>query len=528
MPSEPSDPLDFAESSKQPPPSVEDLNALIPDYEFLYLIDRGGMGCIYKAKERNLKRIVAVKLLPPSLLKRSAFVQQFKTEAEALAQLNHPNIVRVYRLGQTANGWLYYVMEYVDGPGDLSHLLKDDKLTPAQRLKVVIQVSEALQFAHQHHIVHRDIKPSNILIDANGNAKVADFGLAKMLGPEQFSELTRSLGPMGTPEYVAPEALNPKATVDHRADIYSLGVMLYEMLTGRVPKGKWEPPSRRGADERLDSVVERALQEDPGKRFQEVGEFTAVIEPLAHSTLAEAARSARVGRGASITTLLPRRDAERPPWLAISGWIAIFTSSAFWWLPPIWQHLRLMPDPAFSVSAAAIDHGEPEKPHDRQVRLARWVVEHHGSVNIQTPYQLERRMDYDYDIATETRLPATEFTIWRVNMAEDPALNDDELKELLAECEKAGTVENINLIGTNITARGLAALEHVKATLTSLNLVNTPAFTAESIPSITSCPKLHWLFASQRPPGGESGSTTVAELAQQVRQKLPGCEISLK
>ncbi len=261
------------------PPSTAELDKLIPAYQFIEFIDCGGMGAVYKAVQKSLNRTVAVKLLPQVHRNKESFGERFKREAHALAALNHPHIVAVHDFGETPDGQMYYAMEFVSGM-DLQHLLKRDPPEPKQIFKIITQVCEALQFAHERGIVHRDIKPANILIDERGNVKVADFGLAKVVGP-QSSNYTATGTTLGTPDYIAPEALDQGCKIDHRADIYSLGVMIYELLTGHLPKGMWEAPSiPSGSDKRIDVVVSKAMQNDPDKRYQHVSDMTKVLEKL--------------------------------------------------------------------------------------------------------------------------------------------------------------------------------------------------------------------------------------------------------
>ena len=167
-------------SSRFPTPDLETLARQFPQLEILEHLGQGGMGIVYKARQRQLNRLVAVKILPPSVGEDPAFAERFTREAQALARLNHPNIVQVYDFGQT-DEFFYFVMEYVDGL-NLRALIRDGKLQPEEALRIVPQICEALQFAHDEGIVHRDIKPENILIDKKGHVKIADFGLAKLLG----------------------------------------------------------------------------------------------------------------------------------------------------------------------------------------------------------------------------------------------------------------------------------------------------------------------------------------------------------
>jgi predicted Ser/Thr protein kinase len=238
------------------------------------------MGAVYKARQPGLDRLVAVKILPPEVAADPAFAERFTREARALAKLSHQNIVSVFDFGQV-EGQFYFIMEYVDG-ANLRQLIEGRSIRPEEALAIVPQICEALQFAHNEGIVHRDIKPENILIDKQGRVKIADFGLAKLLGkaPEAMT-LTAAHQVMGTLHYMAPEQMRGSGMVDHRADIYSLGVVFYEMLTGQLPIGRFEPPSRKvQVDVRLDEVVLRALENEPEKRYQRASELKHDTEQL--------------------------------------------------------------------------------------------------------------------------------------------------------------------------------------------------------------------------------------------------------
>ncbi|MBI2931135.1 MAG: protein kinase [Planctomycetes bacterium] len=256
--------------------------------EILEVLGQGGMGIVYKARQTGLDRRVALKILSPKLAGDPEFARRFTREAKALAILDHPNIVRVIDYGTERN--LYYlVMEYVDGV-TLRALLNDYRLSPEETLKIVPQICEALEFAHGEGIVHRDIKPENIMVDRRGRIKIADFGLAKMISKtEPPATFTHTNVAMGTPHYMAPEQCENMKQVDHRADIYSLGVVFYEMLTGEVPMGHFLPPSRRvQVDVRLDEIVLKALAREPERRYQRVREVrtdveTVVSQPRVHT-----------------------------------------------------------------------------------------------------------------------------------------------------------------------------------------------------------------------------------------------------
>ena len=274
------------------PPMPAELAPLFPPLEIIELIGKGGMGVVYKARQKSLNRLVALKLLAPERVTDAKFAERFAHEAHALAALNHPNIVTIHDFGQ-AGGFYFLLMEFVDGV-NLRQAMKAGRFTPEQALAVVPPVCEALQYAHNHGIVHRDIKPENLLLDKEGRVKIADFGLAKMLGAESGTGITIENAAntggtpvphsfvAGTPHYMAPEQQNTPQLVDSRADIYSLGVVLYEMLTGELPGKPLEPPSHKvQIDVRLDAVVLRALEKKPELRYQQVSEVKTMVETIA-------------------------------------------------------------------------------------------------------------------------------------------------------------------------------------------------------------------------------------------------------
>jgi len=239
--------------------------------EILGFVGQGGMGAVYKARQKALDRVVALKLLPPGIGKEPAFAERFMREARTLARLNHPGIVTIYEFGQQS-GLFFFLMEFVDG-ANLREMLQAGHLPPERAFAIVPMICDALQFAHDEGIMHRDIKPENVLIDKKGRVKIADFGLAKLLGQEPAGRAITSTGMgMGTPKYVAPEQIENAKAVDHRADIYSLGVVFYEMLTGELPLGGFAPPSQKvQVDVRLDEVVLKSLEKDPARRYQHAG-----------------------------------------------------------------------------------------------------------------------------------------------------------------------------------------------------------------------------------------------------------------
>jgi predicted Ser/Thr protein kinase len=266
-----------------PPPPVDTLRPLFPQLELLELIGKGGMGAVYKARQPGLDRLVALKILPAGVAGDPGFADRFNREARALARLQHPHIVAVHDFG-IAGGLHYLLMEYVDGP-NLRQVQRSGGMTPAQALRIVPEICAALQFAHDRGIVHRDIKPENLLLDRDGHVKITDFGIAKLMDPEaETMSLTGAIDVIGTPHYMAPEQIEKPADVDHRADIYSLGVVFYELLTGELPIGRFAAPSHRvQLDVRLDEVVLRSLEKEPAKRYQQVSQVKTQLDTIAGS-----------------------------------------------------------------------------------------------------------------------------------------------------------------------------------------------------------------------------------------------------
>jgi len=258
-------------------PTPGALEALFPQFAVESVLGRGGMGVVYKARQRSLDRAVALKLLPPEIATTPGFAERFRREARTLAQLAHPNIVSVHEAAE-ADGHYVLAMEFVDGV-NLRQAQTDGGLTPEQALAVVPQICDALQYAHDQGVVHRDIKPDNILLTRDGRVKIADFGLAKLLRRTPGdATLTGTEQVMGTFHYLAPEQIRSPKDVDHRADIYALGVVFYEMLTGDLPIGRFPAPSERvQVDVRLDEVVLRALEREREQRYQRAADVKTGI-----------------------------------------------------------------------------------------------------------------------------------------------------------------------------------------------------------------------------------------------------------
>ncbi|CBY13214.1 unnamed protein product [Oikopleura dioica] len=284
---------DGNEAPISPPLSPEEIGDKFPGFEVLECLGRGGMGVVYKARQKSLGRLVAIKILPPERVGEEKFSERFAIEAATLAKLSHPNIVTVHDFGEI-DGLFYIVMEYIDGV-NLRDLLREGKLEAKQALAIVPPICDALQSAHDRGVVHRDIKPENILLDRDGRVKIADFGIASLMGVTGeiadrdgrvkiadfgIASLMGAAGEIaGTPPYMAPEQKG--ANIDHRADIYALGVVLYEMLTGERPDKELIAPSRKvQIDVRLDEMVLRALEKEPELRYQTAGEFRTMVETI--------------------------------------------------------------------------------------------------------------------------------------------------------------------------------------------------------------------------------------------------------
>lgn len=267
-------------------PSPEALSAALPQLDVLELMASGGMGLVYRARQKNLDREVALKILPVDAHDDPALPARFVSEARILASLHHPNIVMALEAGQV-NGWLYLVMELVSGPNLRDVLRCQGALKPREALTIATHLCDALAYAHDRQVIHRDIKPENILLDSagaaagapladilshGGRARLADFGLAKLMSRSASDvALTAPHEYLGTADYIAPECRRGKQVADASTDIYALGVVLYEMLTGQIPAGHFAPPSRvADVSRRVDAIVLRCLAAEPADRYPSV------------------------------------------------------------------------------------------------------------------------------------------------------------------------------------------------------------------------------------------------------------------
>ena len=391
-----------------PPPAPADVAAAFPQLEILELIGQGGMGVVYKARQKSLNRFVALKLLAPQRVTDPQFAERFAREARALAALSHPHIVTIHDFGTSAPPqppdarsetpdpiphppFFFLLLEFVDGV-NLRQAMKAGRFTPEQALAIVPPVCEALQYAHDHGIVHRDIKPENLLLDKSGRIKIADFGIAKMLesgraelllGPDISAAAQHSAAgdathasAAGTPGYMAPEQKSAPQRADSRADIYSLGVVLYELLTGELPADQLQPPSRKvQIDVRLDEIVLRALEKTPELRFATATEFRERIETLSGqpapaaskfsggavpARLASAARMALVVLGAGLPLGIG--------WLAFRVGIFFNAVCVFTLGVVVVRVFRVL----WQLATGRLAAGFPRRPFGTEFRWHRW------------------------------------------------------------------------------------------------------------------------------------------------------------
>lgn len=376
------------------PPTPEELGRMLPQYRIESLLGRGGMGAVYKALQRVLERTVAIKLLPAEIAADEAFVARFQREAQTLARLQHPRIVTIHDFGETTEGHLYFVMEHIDGT-DLRRVLRGPGLAPEQALVVVGQLCDALQAAHREGIVHRDLKPENVLITRDGDVKLADFGLARPPADAGAPTLTQTDLIMGTPDYMSPEQHLGARQADHRSDIYALGVMLYEMLTGRRPRGVFDPPSSsmRGlqVDVRIDEVVLKALQEEPARRYQQAGEMKSDVERIRTTPLPSVPKANKAGRW------------PRPWFKAALAAVGLLVLAAATWLltgglrRPSGAHAEATPQPP----------AQPEKGESSA-----------GPVNYRTGYEAP---EFKTGTMSVGRFPYTQDSHWALHASGDGA-----------------------------------------------------------------------------------------------------------
>ncbi len=302
-------------------PSAESLAEVFPGLRVVALAGRGGMGVVYRAEQTRLGRAVAVKILPPVATPDPMARERFEREARVLSGLNHPNVLQIFDFGALADGTLYLVTEWADG-GDLAGLLGGRAHGLAEVCGWVGQIASALDAAHARGVVHRDLKPANVLVRADGRLALADFGLAHTQGAGFTTALTLSGTIFGSFDYMAPEQMAPGAAVSPATDVYALGVMTYQMLTGRVPKGAFTKPSRlAGAPVVVDALIDAALANEAALRPGGAGEFARRLAVAAGGRSESGAWGrGKGGEGGKRSHL---------PWIAGVGALAI---AAAWWL----------------------------------------------------------------------------------------------------------------------------------------------------------------------------------------------------
>ena len=271
------------------------------------------MGAVYRAVHTKLNRTVAIKVLPHIEDDGGMrMIERFEREAHSMAQLKHPNLIEVHDIGQTTDGLHYFAMEHVEGH-DLHTLLHTGKLTTEHVQSWIPQICDALEHAHAKGLIHRDVKPANILVNSEGIVKMIDFGLARPNDPQKLvARLTMTNVALGTPDYAAPEARATGVDADSRGDIYAVGVMLYQMLTGRLPRGAWRPPSALvpGMDPRYDPVIVKALQPDPKDRYQHANEISLALREIRKTP--QFARAGESDKEDAGKRKAPRKKVKRP------------------------------------------------------------------------------------------------------------------------------------------------------------------------------------------------------------------------
>ena len=320
-------------------------------YRIDAFISGGGMGAVYRATHVMLGKTVAVKVIRNELVTSDDIVRRFQREARAASTLDHPNIVTVYDLGQADDGTLYIAMEFIEGRSLKETIRHEGPLSPDVVIDILRQVAAALAVAHEKQIVHRDLKSQNLMLTTGAEGhlvvKLVDFGIAKTF--DEPAQLTEVGFVLGTPHYMSPEQAAGQA-VDHRADIYSLGVILYEMLVGDVPFSEAsttsilvkvvteapQPPSRRRVDltvpASLEAIAMKCLEKDPDKRFQSAGELAAALEP-----------STRV-RTRAVVPAIPSRTHRS--WVVAASFAAVILVAgalAFGMVAPRWSRAEHVP-----------------------------------------------------------------------------------------------------------------------------------------------------------------------------------------
>jgi len=312
--------------SEEPLAGVFSRGETIGQYRIEDVIGEGGMGLVYRANQPSFHRDVAIKVLPRARSSSRTFRKRFEQEAEALKQLNHPNIVSIIDKG-SKNDNHFLVMELLRGHS-LEELLQSGPFPPEEAFDLILQIASAVQYAHDRGIVHRDLKPANVLLDDLGTPKVADFGIAQSMIRAEGSQMQQD-EQVGTAEYAAPEQLVDSSMVDQRTDIYALGAILYEILTGLPPVGRLQPVHElvSGVEPKVDRVIRKAMSPGKENRYESAAEFAAAIRaaqkirlpeegpPFAWKKLVVRLCAGVVGIGVvwGLAALLSGGSEEKPP-----------------------------------------------------------------------------------------------------------------------------------------------------------------------------------------------------------------------
>ncbi len=264
-----------AEAPQFTPLSVQELQPFFPEFTIISFIAAGGMGAVYQAEEKPSGNPVAIKILPREMTSDPGYNQQFKDEAAIMAKMKHPNLVDFYEIGEV-DGMLYILMELVEGKS-LHHSAHGEKIEPETAIRVALGVAEGVKSIHDSGMIHRDIKPANILLDQTAFPKLCDFGLAHETGESEEGKVI-----FGTPGYTAPEVLNNPHAIDERSDIYSIGAIFYELLTGCLPDSLYIPPSQKfkQLNPIFDPVLKKALARDPDLRYPHMKAFITDLSKI--------------------------------------------------------------------------------------------------------------------------------------------------------------------------------------------------------------------------------------------------------
>lgn len=305
------------------PPEIAEITALLPGYEVLSFIAKGGMGAVYHARQISLDRDVAIKVLPRHFGADASFRTSFSTEAKSMAKFNHPNLIGIFDFGQV-DGMLYIIMELVKGDSLYEHAY-GKTFDPAECTRIVTGICDGLASAHNHGILHRDIKPANILLGPDLSPKIGDFGLARQVGEHESDSA------FGTPGYTASEVIHDPKAVDESTDLYALGVILYELLTGKIPDEIYTNAATLvGCDPAYDQIIRKAMHPSPSMRFRKAADFSAALKKVPTKkgpVLLTAGASKKITAGAPKQLIganqsAPRRQlnsTSRPPVRASAG-----------------------------------------------------------------------------------------------------------------------------------------------------------------------------------------------------------------